>query len=110
MSELTVANTILGQIGGINKLSVMIGAHSFYGEKNSLTFKYKAKSEVGNCIKIELDPSDTYNVYFISIRNTKAGTVIKEMGKSEGIYCEDLKRVISEKTGLVLTMPKIIFK
>ena len=52
MSDLTVANTILAQLGGAGRLTSMIGAHSFVGDEKSLTFKYRARAEDGsNCCR-----------------------------------------------------------
>jgi len=48
MTNLTIANTILAQLGGTGRLSAMLGAHSFIGSAdNALTFKFKARVSLG---------------------------------------------------------------
>lgn len=96
----TVADTILEQLGGGRRLSMMIGAHAFIGNKNALTFRFKARAKNGaNCIRVTLDPSDTYTVEFISVR----GSSVKEKDRTEDIYNDMLKEVVERHTGLALS-------
>ena len=100
-SDLTVANTILSQMGGTGRLSAMIGAHSFVGDENSVSFRFKARARNGaNAFHVTLDPSDTYTIKFLKIRKLEVKTV-KEL---DDVYAEDLKRIFEDETGLRLSL------
>jgi hypothetical protein len=100
-TDLTVANTILSQMGGTGRLSMMIGAHTYTGSVNSVTFKFKARAKNGsNCLRVTLDPSDTYTVEFLSLRSMN----VKVKETLSDIYAEDLRRIFQEKTGLYLSL------
>lgn len=102
MSNVEIANTIVEQLGrSTARMSMMIGAHTFTAGESSLTFKFKARAKNGsNCVRVTLDPSDTYTVEFISIR----GASIKTKGSFEGMYAEDLKSLFERETGLYLSL------
>lgn len=101
MSTNQVAETILAQIGGTRRLCAMIGAYNFVGSENSVSFRFKTRAANGsNGIRIELDPSDTYTVEFISVR----GTSRKVKGSFSDIYCDVLKSLIERETGLYLSL------
>ena len=59
MTDATVANTILSQIGGTGRLVAMTGAKHFTYSDNSLSFQFKGSRKT-NALRITLDPSDTY--------------------------------------------------
>ncbi len=95
---MTVANTILEQLGG-RRFIVMTGAKNLSGEKNSLTFKIpKAKSGITH-VKVTLDPSDTYTVRFIKQARAPsfAITTVKEYSD---IYADQLRDLFEHTTGL----------
>lgn len=97
MSNLEVAQTILEQLGG-NKFRVMTGAKQFVGSDNALTFKLPsnfARHSI-NCVRVTLSTQDDYTVEFMRIR----GTNVHEVAKYDGIYCEGLKELFEEQTGL----------
>lgn len=101
MASLTVANTILQQLGGAVILRVLIGAHSFTGGKDRLTFKIKAKANQGiRAINIILTPADTYTVEFYRIK----GIEVKKVEMVEDVYCDELRSVIERVTGLYLSL------
>jgi hypothetical protein len=96
-----VAETILRQIGGGNRLRAMIGASGFIGSDTSLSFKWKAKAKNGaNALRIVLDPSDTYTMHFYKLRAGKA----TELEKFDDIYSDMLREVFEDCTGLYLRM------
>jgi len=96
---LVVADEILRQLGGSNRLKAMVGAHSFRGDRNSLTFNLKARAKRGiRIIKIVLDPSDTYNVEFWSV------APVKKVAEYEDVYAEGLLQLIERETGLALRL------
>lgn len=101
MSDLTVANTILEQMGGTLRLKMMIGAKNFLGTSTAVFFRWAAKAKNGaNTLRVTLLPSDTYKVDFSRAR---AGTS-KAIESLEDVYAEDLIRLFEEKTGLYLRL------
>lgn len=97
--NLTVANTILAQMGGSGRLTAMIGAHSFVGGKDSLSFRFKAKSHKGiNTIRVVLTPADVYTVEFCRIRGFKLSLV----ETVADVYCDQLIETVERVTGLYL--------
>lgn len=99
MSDMTVANEILRQLGGRGRVGAMLGVTQFTGDDTSLRVKFKAKGKEGiNCFKVTLDPSDTYTVEFFRVWSTDW----HEKGKVEDVYCDNLVETIENRTGLYL--------
>ena len=97
----TVSDTILKQLGGAARLQAMIGVKQFTGNKDNLVVKWTARSKNGaNCVRVTLEPSDTYKVEFLSLRGTK----ITPKGTTEGLYADDLIRHFERETGLLLSL------
>lgn len=100
-TDLTVANTIAQQLGGTGRLALMIGAKSFVGSENALTFRFAARAKNGaNTVRVALDPSDTYTVTFFSCR----GTSVKEKSSHSMVYNDSLRTVFESETGLYLSL------
>lgn len=100
MSDRTVADTIAQQLGGYNRVKVMIGVKSFIYSDNTLSMRFTAKAKAKiNAILITLTPMDVYEVEFIRCWGTQRMVV----EKCEGVYCDNLKWLIEEKTGLSLS-------
>lgn len=98
--DLTVANTILDQLGG-KFMSMMIGAKDIVGGDNFLQFGFKAKARSGiNKIKVTLDASDTYTVEFYKIR----GINCKLIEAAYDVYNDNLIQVCESHTGLAFRM------
>ena len=95
MTDKTVANTILQQLGG-NKFIVMTGAKGFITGGSDLGFRIGRNSSGFNFIRIVLNAMDTYDVEFIRIRKFE----VAETKKVDGLYCDDLQRVFTETTGM----------
>lgn len=96
-ATMTTANTILEQLGG-GKFVAMTGAKSFVGSEDSLMFALPsrfAKNGI-NKVRVTLTAMDDYTVEFFSIR----GINVKEKGKVEGVYAENLQTVFTQFTGL----------
>jgi hypothetical protein len=101
MTDLTVAKTIIQQMGGQGRLVAMLGAYNFVGSENSVAFRFKCRAHNGaNGLYIRLDPSDTYTVEFISCR----GMSRKVKGSFQDIYAEDLRSLFEGQTGLYLSL------
>lgn len=106
MTDMTIANTILQQLGG-RRFSIMTGAKNFCGTANSLSFRIPGtltRNRI-NAVRITLDPSDTYTVVFMVIRAMK----MKEIATHEDVYCDCLCELFRDVTGLETRMPNIIF-
>ena len=103
MSDMTVANTILDQLGG-RRFALMTGAHSFSGDADRLTFKLpRGARRCINAVMIRLDPTDTYTVTFYnSARALRGGNIVVETVSD--VYCDNLASVVSTVTGLAVTL------
>jgi len=96
MSDLTIAKTILSQLGG-NRFIAMTGAKNFVGSEKGLFFKIGRNSTRINLIKIEYNyGKDLYEMTFIYC----AKGILKEIKKFEDVYAEDLQIIFTEVTGL----------
>lgn len=94
------AHTILAQLGG-NAFVAMTGAHDILGDAKTLQFKVGrgAKGRI-SCVRVTLDPSDTYTIAFYAGK----GLNIREVGTTEGVHADSLRRVFTEKTGFDCTL------
>lgn len=102
---LEVATTILAQLGGMGRLRAMLGAHSFTGGKDRLTFKFKAKAQNGiNAIVVILDSHDTYTVEFWAWKTRNGMKNFERAGCVDDVYCDRLRSVIETMTGLRLSL------
>jgi hypothetical protein len=98
MSDMTVANTILQQLGS-GRFLAMTGASNLTGSENSLSFKLpRIAAKKITHVRIELSPSDDYTMTFLrcSLRPLRHD----EIEKVEGVYAEDMQRIFTETTGL----------
>ena len=97
MENMQIAKTILEQLGG-NRFIAMTGAKHCLAVESGLTFKLPsnfARHSI-NCVRVILTPMDDYTVEFLRVR----GTSVKEVAKYDGIYCDGLKDLFEEQTGL----------
>jgi hypothetical protein len=102
-TELTVANTILDQLGG-GRFLAMTGAKNLLGDKDSLQFKLPArfaKSGI-NCVRVAINAMDTYDVEFYKIGRRSFDA--ERVEAIFGVYGEDLRRVFRETTGLEVSL------
>ena len=98
MSNAT-SSTIAKQLGGIGRLSAMIGAHTFIDHGNALSFKFKG-SRVATYCKVEMDASDTYTVTLAKIRKWE----LHKAQTFDGVYAGQLRETIERVTGLYLSL------
>lgn len=105
MTDMTVANTILAQLGG-NKFIAMTGAKQFVGDTYSLTFRLPARfaTNKANIVKIELNGDDTYTMTFMKLYKLN----IKTISTHPGLYCDMLQAEFTKQTGLDTVMPKVV--
>lgn len=99
MADMTVAKTILEQLGG-GRFKAMTGAKTFVGGAGTLAFRLPGgrgfcKDGI-NAVRITLTPADVYDVEFMRIR----GLTVTTVNKSEGIYAESLRSMFERETGL----------
>jgi len=94
-----VAQTILNQLGGINRLVMMAGCKGFVAAPTSVHFKLGSNEKKATAMMITLDPTDTYTVKVFKGRGVN-------MTKSEelsDVYAEDLVRIFEASTGMYLS-------
>lgn len=89
----------ISQLGGQRRLQLMIGANTFIGGKDCLSFRFRGSRRV-NYIKITLDPSDTYTVEFGKVGRAS----YKSVSILSDVYCEDLIPIFEKTTGLYLSL------
>lgn len=98
MTDMTIAKTILEQLGG-NRFARFTGARNFVGSERGLSFKVPGTmTHCGiNYVKIELTPMDTYAVSFCKARKLDVRT-IREFAD---VHCDQLEGLFVRITGLV---------
>jgi hypothetical protein len=99
--DVTVANTILDQLGGANVLSAMLGARNFVAYRKGLMFSLPPGFARNSIRKVEivLDPSDTYTIQFY--KPTKGIPTDYEVVKRvDMIYADQLVEIFERETGL----------
>lgn len=90
-------NTILLQIGGVNKLKSSVGAYNFIMLNKGVSFRLK--NPRANYIKVVLSNMDLYDVE-IGIVDSTSYKIVKI---GYGIYNDALKEFIEQNIGMFLT-------
>jgi hypothetical protein len=100
-TDVTIAETILNQLGG-KRFLVMTGAKLLLAHPSGLSFHLPSNfAEKGiNRVRIELTAQDLYDVTFSRCRGLKSFYE----HKVEGLYCDQLRSVFTETTGLELSL------
>lgn len=98
--DLTVANTILAQLGG-KRFLIMTGAKNLCGDREGLLFSLPAQFAEGhrNKIRVKLTPMDTYTITWYWQRRGPIFEVLPVKEETD-VYAEDLQRVFTAMTGL----------
>ena len=97
-SDLNVAQTILGQLGG-NRFIAMTGAKDFIGGSQFLGFKIPRNMSQANRVTITYAPSrDLYTMSFI--KTARSGFDTKEVAKFEDVYADQLRSIFTQVTGM----------
>tara|TARA_R110000787_G_scaffold217183_2_gene326064 strand:- start:1339 stop:1641 length:303 start_codon:yes stop_codon:yes gene_type:complete len=99
MSNLTVAKTILSQLGG-NKFIAMTGAKNLAGDENSLSMRIGRNSSNSNYLKITLNSLDTYDLKFSRIVKYQE-TKVQEYSN---VYNEMLTDIFTKHTGMYTSL------
>jgi hypothetical protein len=99
------AQAIIDQLGGTRALLIMVSANHFTSSsdegRGALSFRFKG-SRKANHVKIILTPSDTYTLRFGRV-GPKMGFKVVEVVND--VYCEDLRNVFRNVTGLEIRVP-----
>ena len=101
MADLTVATTIINQMGGFGKLRAMVGANGFVGDSNSVQFSFKGSRKFNKC-RIILNANDTYT--FELWKYNKRTLDMKKVYEIDNLYWDMLKPVFESETGLYLSL------
>jgi len=105
--SLEIANTILEQLGG-RRFVGMTGAKALTACECGLRMKLPGNltRERINWVEVKLTPSDTYAVTFASERRPrgKAWAERKVLHTFEDVYCDQLRDLFEEVTGLVTSL------
>ena len=96
MSNLTVAKTILEQLGG-NKFCMMTGAKNLAGDENSLSMRIGRNSSNSNYLKITLNSMDLYDMKFAKL--TRMGE-LKSVKEYDNVYNDSIVEVFEKHTGM----------
>ena len=104
-TDMTVANTILAQLGG-GRFRAMTGARDFVGGENFLQFGLpSAGPERINKIRIEYN--DAHDLYSVALyRQRRRGGIfdIKMLDDAHYLDVEAMRAYISGRTGLALSL------
>ena len=99
MSNLTVAKTILEQLGG-NKFCAMTGAKNLVGDENSLSMRIGRNSSNSNYLKITLNSMDTYDMKFYRLWKFEE----KSVTEYNNIYNDMLTDTFTAHTGMYTSL------
>ena len=97
--SMAIAETILRQMGGTGRLSVMVGAYQFVALEDGVKFRFKG-SKKANLVMVKLTARDTYDVEFFKM----AKFDYKQIAVVEDVYADQLRRVFEQMTGLYLSL------
>lgn len=98
MANLEVAKTIVAQIG--NMAFTMMGAKNLMGDEKGLTFRVGRNPKSVTHVIVKLEPDDTYTVKTVRVRGHK----LTELAELEMVYCDNLRNVIGDMTGLAVQL------
>lgn len=101
---MSIANTIIEQLGGKGPLEAMIGAKNFLTAPDQLSFRFgKGATNRANFCEITLDANDTYTVRFARIGRAPRFNVT-ECGKTSMVYADSLRKHFEQATGFYLSL------
>ena len=95
-TDMTVAKTILEQLGG-NKFRVMTGAKHFGATEDSLSMRIGRNKTSSNYLKITLNMMDLYDVRFSRV-SPKGGE--RSVTEYNNIFNDQLVEVFEKHTGM----------
>lgn len=96
-----IATTIVNQMGGTNRLALMIGARNFMADTNALSFRFPAHGKnKANYFKATLNAADLYDTEFGIVR----GDNYKVVSTESNLYNDQLVSYFENETGLYLSL------
>lgn len=98
-TDLTVANTILAQLGG-RRFVLFTGAKDFIGSADALTMRLPRNEKGVDRVKITLTPADEYTLEAFKLRRRDGVPELESLDKREGLYCDNLAEVFERVTSL----------
>lgn len=101
---MTIAKTILQQLGGSGRLVAMTGAKNFVAVDNGLSFKVGRNAQGVNYVRIILNSMDVYDVQFCRVRTVKGIPTIKVISEHSDIYDDMLIPLFERGTGMYLSL------
>lgn len=104
---MTIANTILNQLGG-NAFIAMTGASHFVSDGNTLRMNLPRNMSKANKLYITLTADDLYTMRFFKFAagryNSKTYSFSEdktvEVELFEGVYCDQLQELFTRVTGM----------
>lgn len=100
MTNQTIAKTILAQFGG-REFLLVTGSKNLVATENGLHFKVGRNGKKVTHVRVTLDDNDTYTVEFCKWNGRKLEMNV--ISKHEGIYCDMLKDLFYDNTGMYCT-------
>jgi hypothetical protein len=100
-SDVTIANTILSQLGG-QRFLAMTGAKFLLAHESALSFHLPSNFATNgiNRVRIDLTAADLYDITLMRAHGLK---VFYET-KIEGLHCDQLRSIFTEATGLEVSL------
>jgi hypothetical protein len=101
-----IAQTILEQMGGKNRIVAMTGARDFVAIDRGVQFSFPKSIAGINKVIIRLTPADLYDIEFGCVRKMRGGFALEYTRRAlhDGIYADNLKRIFEKATGLFLSL------
>jgi hypothetical protein len=100
MTDLTVATTILQQLGG-KRFILMTGAKNVGGGSDYLSFTLPKNSKKISHVLVKYNKgSDTYSMKFMNVR----GVNVKNVATYDDVYCDMLQELFTKETGFYTTL------
>jgi hypothetical protein len=96
-SNKELAMEILSQLGG-RQFIAMTGCKNLVYDHNSLTMKLVPNRSKAKYLQITLNEWDTYNLIFFTVNKQTGERIYKQ--DVRGIYCDNLRMVFENETGL----------
>lgn len=96
---MSIAETIFAQMGG-NRFVAMTGARDFVADVDSLTFRLRRNAKGINCVRVTLQPSDTYRMEFVRVGKQDLKVVVMH----DDIYSDQLCACFEAETGLYTSL------
>lgn len=97
MSDSTIADTIVSQMGGFGTLKLFVNGRNFVADDSSVMFKFSGSRKFNFCRVIYNYGMDLYEMHFIKVWGDKRKEEVVE-----NVYCDMLVEIFENKTKLYL--------